>query len=135
MRNLTWGFILIIIGVLVLLDNLGVADIGDMIHDFWPVILILWGVSVLLKKRKANSPPPAASSPRPAAPPPPPDPGHSEPTGGSETVAGEGYAGAESSSAGSGGHSQSGSWTAPGSGASYQASGGPYQYESELLHQ
>ena len=55
MRNLYWGVILIGIGILLLLDNLGVADFGDMIHDFWPVLLILWGLSVLLRRRAAGN--------------------------------------------------------------------------------
>src|SRR5437867_10046801 len=60
-KNLFIGFILITFGVLFLLDNLGVADFGEMIHDYWPLILILWGVSLLTRKRK--SPPEVRSSP------------------------------------------------------------------------
>lgn len=51
MRNLTWGFILITIGVLVLLDNLGVADFSDLVRDYWPLILIVWGLSILVRRR------------------------------------------------------------------------------------
>ena len=34
MRNLFWGFILVMFGVLLLLDNIGIADFGEMIHDY-----------------------------------------------------------------------------------------------------
>jgi predicted membrane protein len=51
MRNVFWGLVLVTFGVLFLLDNLGVADFGDIIHNFWPLILIFWGVSVLIRRR------------------------------------------------------------------------------------
>ena len=50
-RNLFLGIVLITIGVLFLLDNLGVADFGDMVHDYWPLILILWGLSIVMRGR------------------------------------------------------------------------------------
>lgn len=52
MRNVTWGFVLVVIGVLLLLNNLGVADIGNIIHDYWPLILILWGISILTRRKQ-----------------------------------------------------------------------------------
>ena len=42
-----WGAILILIGVLFLLDNFYFLDFGDLIHDFWPLILIAIGVAIL----------------------------------------------------------------------------------------
>jgi hypothetical protein len=73
MRNLYWGFVLIAIGFLLLLDNLGVADFGDMIRDYWPLLLIFWGISMLLRRSRrataqaaagmAAGPAPAASGP------------------------------------------------------------------------
>ena len=56
MRNLTWGIILITIGGLLLLDNLGVADFGDVISRFWPLIIIVWGLSILMKRKQTNNP-------------------------------------------------------------------------------
>ena len=53
MRNVYWGFVLIAIGILLLLDNLGVADFGDMIQDFWPLLLVFWGLGLLLRRRSA----------------------------------------------------------------------------------
>lgn len=38
---LFWGIILLAIGVIFMLDNLGVdIDVWDIIGDFWPMILI-----------------------------------------------------------------------------------------------
>jgi len=50
MRNLTWGIILVIIGLLLLLDNLDIVEFKDMIRDYWPLILILWGATILLRR-------------------------------------------------------------------------------------
>lgn len=51
MRNLFWGIVLITFGVLFLLDNLGYADFSELIHDYWPLILIVWGFSLLTHKK------------------------------------------------------------------------------------
>jgi predicted membrane protein len=49
-RPYVGGIILIIIGVLFLLDNFGYASFGELIHDYWPVILIIIGLSLLMRK-------------------------------------------------------------------------------------
>jgi predicted membrane protein len=54
-RNVTWGFILVVIGVLLLLNNLDIADMGDIIQDYWPMILILWGISILTRRRQSTN--------------------------------------------------------------------------------
>ena len=54
MRNVTWGLILVILGILLLLDNLGIADFGDIISEYWPLILIVWGLVILLRKRHSS---------------------------------------------------------------------------------
>ena len=46
--NIFWGVILIFAGVLFILQNLGVINFEwTYLWRLWPVILILWGVSVL----------------------------------------------------------------------------------------
>jgi predicted membrane protein len=50
-NNLFLGIILITFGVFFLLDNFGVADFGDLIHDYWPLLIIVWGLSILLRYR------------------------------------------------------------------------------------
>jgi len=41
-----WGLVLILIGVLILLDNLGYLS-HDIIR-FWPVLVIIWGIKKLV---------------------------------------------------------------------------------------
>jgi len=52
MRNSFWGLILVIFGVLLLLNNLGIADFEDVMRDYWPVFIILWGIFILTKRRR-----------------------------------------------------------------------------------
>lgn len=56
MRNVFWGIILIIFGVLFLLDNMDVIDFGEAIRTFWPVLLILWGLNILLRRKERRAP-------------------------------------------------------------------------------
>lgn len=56
MRNLFWGALLILLGVGILLDNLGALDFEQTFRDYWPLLLILWGISVILKRRRSPSP-------------------------------------------------------------------------------
>jgi predicted membrane protein len=53
-NNLWWGFILIGIGALLLLDNMRVVDVGEFLHTFWPLLLIIWGIAVI-RRRTAPS--------------------------------------------------------------------------------
>jgi predicted membrane protein len=46
------GIIMIIIGVLFLLDNFGIMDIGENIWNLWPLLLIWWGFTKLRKRGK-----------------------------------------------------------------------------------
>ena len=50
-----WGFILILLGLLFLLQNLGYLDVGEVIRRYWPVILILIGLRILFNRRESNS--------------------------------------------------------------------------------
>jgi len=47
-RNIFWGIILILVGILFTLENLNIIDFDWYnLWRLWPVILILWGVSIL----------------------------------------------------------------------------------------
>ncbi len=46
-----FGLILIVLGVLILLDNLDVAEIRYVIRTYWPLILVIVGLSLLLRGR------------------------------------------------------------------------------------
>ncbi len=59
--------LLILLGVGILLDNLGVLDFEQAFHDYWPLLLILWGISVIMKRRR-SPPPPAPGAPSPPSP-------------------------------------------------------------------
>ena len=43
------ALILITLGVLFLLDNLGIADFGSIIATYWPLILILIGIRIFFR--------------------------------------------------------------------------------------
>ena len=54
-RSRTGAFILILIGVIFLLINLGVlpvAELKALLAQWWPLILILVGVAMLLRPRQ-----------------------------------------------------------------------------------
>jgi predicted membrane protein len=43
------GFVLIAVGVIFLLDSTGTLDLEDLIKTFWPVLLVIWGISMLIR--------------------------------------------------------------------------------------
>ncbi|KKQ46385.1 MAG: hypothetical protein US62_C0001G0028 [Candidatus Woesebacteria bacterium GW2011_GWA1_37_8] len=49
-KNITWPIILILCGILLLFNNLGILswDVWNVIFRFWPVLLILAGVEYIL---------------------------------------------------------------------------------------
>lgn len=54
-ESLFWGIVLLCIGLLFLLDNMGVdIDIWDFIGDYWPVILIAIGVKQIWQHYSAK---------------------------------------------------------------------------------
>ncbi len=44
-----WGIILVILGALFLAENLDIISIDVAVRDYWPVLLVLWGVWVLTR--------------------------------------------------------------------------------------
>jgi hypothetical protein len=56
-RHLIPALVLIVLGTLFLMENLGVSgiDVSELIRTWWPVLLILAGVSLLLKRMGATS--------------------------------------------------------------------------------
>ena len=48
LRRYFWGLLFVGIGVLLLLDSLGQLDFEDFIGTYWPVLLILIGIKMLL---------------------------------------------------------------------------------------
>ncbi len=54
MQNLFWGFVLIAFGIVLFLDNMGYADFTEIFENFWPLILIFFGFSILLKRNQSK---------------------------------------------------------------------------------
>ena len=52
----TWGFVLIIAGVLLLLDQLEVISVSEIISTWWPVVLILLGLRIVWRHGRTPSP-------------------------------------------------------------------------------
>lgn len=52
--NLWWGMVLIALGAMFLLDNMGVMDFGEVVRTYWPAILIVWGISILLSRSSVS---------------------------------------------------------------------------------
>ncbi|MDQ1119437.1 MULTISPECIES: DUF5668 domain-containing protein [Pseudoxanthomonas] len=52
MRHLIPALILIVLGTLFLLDNLGFPglDVRELIATWWPLLLILGGINLLLRR-------------------------------------------------------------------------------------
>jgi hypothetical protein len=54
MKGSIGGIVLIVLGSLFLINNLGIAriSIGEIIGKWWPAILIIVGISMLARRRK-----------------------------------------------------------------------------------
>ncbi|MFP4660840.1 MAG: LiaF transmembrane domain-containing protein [Halanaerobiales bacterium] len=52
-----WGFIIILIGVVLLLNNLGMTDldVGEIFLTYWPILFIIWGLDTIIEKRKNHN--------------------------------------------------------------------------------
>ncbi len=53
--ELFWGFLLISLGVIFLLDKLDVMEVGDFFRIFWPGILIAIGLKLILNRNAGGS--------------------------------------------------------------------------------
>ena len=49
-----WGLFIIVLGLLLIADNLGIYDFGDFVYRFWPLILILVGLKMIFTKRRES---------------------------------------------------------------------------------
>ena len=51
------GIVLIVLGALFLINNLGIArlSIGEIIGKWWPAILIIVGISMLARRGRGRS--------------------------------------------------------------------------------
>jgi lia operon protein LiaF len=51
-----WGILIIVIGLIFLLNNFNIFDMGDFFATFWPVILIIIGIKIILSRKKHEDP-------------------------------------------------------------------------------
>lgn len=51
--SIFWGVVFLLFGVLFLLNNLGLIyfNLWDFIADWWPLVLVILGLSIILKRR------------------------------------------------------------------------------------
>lgn len=49
-KRVTWGIILILVGLVLLLDQMNILEFGDLISTYWPSILILMGIFGLISR-------------------------------------------------------------------------------------
>jgi lia operon protein LiaF len=60
-RSRLWGGVLLIaVGLLFLLDSMQVADFGDVIRTYWPLILIFFGLRSIIGRSTGHTEPFAA---------------------------------------------------------------------------
>ena len=52
--RLFWGILIVAIGVALLFNNIGILPEGffSNLIQFWPLVLVLWGLSLLFSKNK-----------------------------------------------------------------------------------
>lgn len=50
--SIFWGIIIVLLGLSLLLNNLGITDIniGYIISTYWPIIFIIWGLDLIIGK-------------------------------------------------------------------------------------
>lgn len=61
--RIVWGILLIVIGLLMLLDTMDIMDFGSTMRQFWPVILILFGVLLMLRRGRTRQGSPGQETP------------------------------------------------------------------------
>jgi lia operon protein LiaF len=61
-RKFWWGGVLVVLGVLFLLDNIGVLAFREVVHTYWPLLLVILGLFLLRRQRiRTNGAAPAGS--------------------------------------------------------------------------
>ena len=55
-HRVLWGILIIFIGLIFLLNNFDLFDMGDFFGTFWPIILIIVGIKIILGRKKNEDP-------------------------------------------------------------------------------
>lgn len=53
--NLTWGLVLIALGVIFILNNFNYLNFGHLLWTYWPLILVAIGIKIILDRRRVNT--------------------------------------------------------------------------------
>ncbi|NLM97331.1 MAG: cell wall-active antibiotics response protein [Halanaerobiaceae bacterium] len=55
--SFVWGILIVLIGLILLLNNIGITDfnIGDLFSTYWPLVFIILGLDILLEKNSKKS--------------------------------------------------------------------------------
>ncbi|HTR98449.1 MAG TPA: cell wall-active antibiotics response protein LiaF [Bacteroidota bacterium] len=53
-RGRWFGFVLIAVGIIFLLDSTGVIEFGEVLRTYWPLLLVLWGLWLLARGKRTE---------------------------------------------------------------------------------
>ncbi|HTO94900.1 MAG TPA: cell wall-active antibiotics response protein LiaF [Bacteroidota bacterium] len=56
-RGRWFGFVLVGLGIIFLLDSTGTIEFGEAVRTYWPLLLVLWGIWLLTRGRRSGEPP------------------------------------------------------------------------------
>jgi lia operon protein LiaF len=51
-KNTFWAIIIILIGVILLLSNLDIISIKHIFRNYWPVLIIFWGLYLIVRRER-----------------------------------------------------------------------------------
>ncbi len=51
-RDVTGGLFLVGLGIVLLLDQLGVADFGELVGTWWPLVLVFAGLGLIFRSKR-----------------------------------------------------------------------------------
>ena len=66
-RGRWFGFVLIAVGIIFLLDSTGVIEFDEAFRTYWPLLLVLWGLWLLARGKRAGRHPLGPGAPAGAA--------------------------------------------------------------------
>lgn len=50
-----WGIALIVLGILLLLDTMYDLELREVVHVWWPLLLVIWGATMLFRRQDGPS--------------------------------------------------------------------------------
>ena len=62
-RGRWFGFALIALGIIFLLDSTGTIEFGEVLSTYWPLLLVLWGLWLMMRGKRGGRTSPSAEPP------------------------------------------------------------------------